>query len=676
MSSPGPAPSGAASPEAPLERPVAASPRAGTLRMLAVAVLAAGVYALALRNGYAIDDEAIVWKNPVVHGFGNLRELLLGPYWQKSGDAYRPLTLLSFAVDWTLFGGSPAAAHAVNLVLHALAAVLVAELVARLGGGTAAAAAAGVLFAVHPVHVEAVANVVGRAEVLATLCVLAACHLYLRGPPRSAGRIAALCALYLLGLGAKEIAVTLPGLLLVLDALAGARERRGPRALLLRNLPLLCALTATLALYLALRVNASGGMLGVGPAPYLVGLSTGGRVATALSLWPEYARLLFWPRDLSADWGPGLLDVVGWSSPRVWLGLALGAAAAAAAWISWRRARWTAAAVLWFAVAALPVSNLPFPAGTLLAERNLYLPSVALAFLLPPLAAAAARERRVVRLAAAGAFALLLALGAARTWRRTPVWASSDTVFAAMVEEHPGLWWVEWKAAAILANHGRADEALPWFASALRKTRYNDMGVDMDYVAVMRGLGRYGETEPVLRHLIRIYPGSVPPYAELAALCIEQGRYAEALGLLERAERIPRWGPLSRVEIRSRRALALDGLGRIDEALADRRETLRHAVVRRHVPPWYHLARLLKQRGDTAAARQALDSARAHVSPGLRGALTLDPLPSLQSTLVRGWGPLPAAPLPAAPGASLPASTGARISPAPSAEETEPEGTG
>ena len=644
---------------------------AAALALVAVAALAA--YALALRNGYALDDETIVWKNPVVHGFGNLRELLLEPYWRKSGELYRPVTLLSFAVDWTLFGGSPAAAHAVNLVLHALAAVLVAELVARLGGGAAAAAAAGVLFAVHPVHVEAVANVVGRAEVLATLCVLAACHLYLRGPPRSAGRIAALCALYLLGLGAKEIAVTLPGLLLVLDALAGARERRGPRALLLRNLPLLCALAATLALYLALRVNASGGMLGVGPAPYLVGLSTGGRVATALSLWPEYARLLFWPRDLSADWGPGLLDVVGWSSPRVWLGLALGAAAAAAAWISWRRARWTAAAVLWFAVAALPVSNLPFPAGTLLAERNLYLPSVALAFLLPPLAAAAARERRVVRLAAAGAFALLLALGAARTWRRTPVWASSDTVFAAMVEEHPGLWWVEYRAGLILASRGRNQEALRWFVSAERKTRYNDIGVGIDYVRVLRALDRGAEGEPVLRHLMRLYPASVPAYVELATLRIEQRRYADALALLARAERIPRAGPLSRLQISDSKALSLDGAGRVDAALREREATLRDPRGRAGVSGWFHYARLLQERGDTAAARQALDSARVRVPPQLRPTLTLDPLPSLQSTFIRGWGPLPAAPLPAPPGANLPTSAGARISPAREAVETDTE---
>ena len=609
------------------------------LALAGVALLAVCVYALALRNGYAIDDERLVWRNPIVHGFGNLRELLFGAYWQKSGELYRPVTLVSFALDWTVFGASPAAGHAVNVLLHAAVAVLVAALVLRLGGGVGPAAAAGAIFAVHPVHVEAVANLVGRSELLAALFVLAACHVYLRGSPRSPGRIAAITVLYLLALGAKEVAVTLPALLLVLAAFRDRAERAGLRTVLRGHVPLLIVSVGALGIYLLLRMQATGAVLGQAPAPYL--LSTSERVATAVSLWPEYARLLLWPSSLSADWGPGLLDPVGWDSPRVWLGLALGAAAVAAAWRSWPRARWTASAVLWFAAAILPVSHLPFAAGTMLAERNLYLPSVALAFLLPPLAAAVARERRVVQLAAAGGFALLLVLGAAKTWRRTPAWASSDAVFAAMVDEHPRLWWVEYKAGLILSSHGRPREALPWLESAMRKTRINDVGVALDWAGVMRTLGHFDATEPVLLHLIEVQPRSVPPYVELAMLRIEQARYADAVALLKQAERVPRWGAESRVEIRHRRAMALDGLGQVDAALADRRETLRDPRMRSGVPAWYHYARLLQERGDTSAARQALDSVRTRILPDLRAAVTLDPLPSLQSTLIRGWGPLP-----------------------------------
>jgi protein O-mannosyl-transferase len=622
-------------------RPAAASARRTDALLLAgVALLALVVYANALRNGYAIDDETIVMRNPVVHGFGRLHDLLLGPYWQKSGDLYRPVTLFTFALDHTLFGASTAAMHAVNVVLHAVAAVLVVLLVRRLGGGAVPAALAGAVFAVHPVHVEAVANLVGRAEVLATLCVLLACQVYLGGSPRSTGRIAAISALYLLGLGSKEIAVTLPGLLLVLDALRRTGEREGPWRILVRNLPLMAALTATLVVYLLLRMQANGALLGLPPAPYFFGISTAQRLATAAALVPEYVRLLLWPRDLSADWGPDLLRVVGWSSPHAWLGVAITIAAAALAVVSWRRARWTAAAVLWIALAIFPVSSLPFPAGTMLAERNLYLASVGLGFLLPPLAAAVARERRVVQMATAVGLGLLLVLGVARTWTRTPVWRSSGTVFQAMVGEHPELWWVDWKAAVILVQRGRPEESIPWFQRALRKTKANGISVDLDYVNTMHNLGRFGETEPLLRHMVAAYPRSVPAYLELAALCVDQARHAEALALIDRAARIPRWGPKSIVEIRNRRAIALDGLGRLDEALAERRATLRDPTVRTSGPAWYHYARLLQERGDTVAARQALDSARVRTDPHLRDLVVLHPLPSLRNALVTGWGPL------------------------------------
>ncbi len=638
----------AVSPDRDAARPLIGNERRRRMLILAgVALLAMLVYANALRNGYALDDESIVWRNPVVHGFGRLHDLLLGPYWQKSGDLYRPVTLFSFALDWTLFGGSTAAMHAVNVLLHALAAVLVAALVLRLGGGAIPAALAGAVFAVHPVHVEAVANLVGRAEVLATLFVLLACHVYVRGSPRAPGRIAAVCALYLLGLGCKEIAVTLPALLLVLDALRARGVRETPWRILVRNLPLLAALTVTLGIFLALRVKANGGLLGLPPAAYFVGISTADRLATAMSLVPEYLRLLLWPANLSSEWGPDLLRVVGWDSPRAWLGVAILAGLAVAAIASWRRGRWIAAALLWTALAIFPVSSIPFPAGTMLAERNLYLPTVGLAFLFCPLVAAVARQRRQVRLAAAGAFALLALLGVMRTWTRTPVWASSRTVFEAMIEEHPHHWWAEWKAAVILANRGRREEALRWFEPALRKTGFNDVSIDLDYVATLRDLGRFPQAEPVLRHLMEVYPRSVPAYLDLASLRIEQGRYAEALALIQAAERIPRWGALSMVEIRNRRALALDGLGRVDAAFADRAWTLRDPVVRANGPPWYHYARLLALRGDTAAARQAADSARARTVPTLREMVRVDPLPSLQDPLVRGWGPIvlsPAAP--------------------------------
>jgi tetratricopeptide (TPR) repeat protein len=580
-----------------------------------------------------------------VRGFTHLHDLLLGPYWPQSTELYRPVTLVSFAIDWALTGGSFAWMHAVNALLHAAAATLVALLVWRLRGGAVAAACAGAVFAVHPIHVEAVANLVGRAEILATLAVLLACHLHLSRGVAAPLRWAGIAVLYVIGLGAKEIAVSLPALLLIVDAVDDRDVRAPAWRLLQRNLGLFAVMGVALLGYLALRSHVLvGDTMGTDAAPYLLGIPASERIATAVRVWPEYLRLMLWPRDLSADWGPNAIVPVGWESPRAWLGVVVGIGLAVSVWASWRGSRWVAAAIAWFGAAVFLVSNLPFAVGVLIAERTLYLPSVALAFLLPPLVDVVARERLVVRRAAAAVFVVLLGLGAWRTWLRTPVWRSSSTVFDAMVEDHPELWWVEWKAGQLLSKAGRIDEALPWYHKALEKTKYNHYVMDMDYASLIMAMGHGPEIEPLLRHAIEQYPESPPAYVYLASLRVERGRYREALALSGEALALPHYGHLLAGEIAHRRALAYDGLGRMDSALVNRRATLADTTLRRTPYVWYHYARLLTLTGDSAGAAAALDSARSRVPPAQRPLLTLHPVPPLLSTRVLGWGRLEAAP--------------------------------
>jgi hypothetical protein len=435
----------------------------------------------------------------------------------------------------------------------------------------------------------------------------------------------------------------------VVDALRGRDERKTMRAILRDNLPLLGVLAVALGGYVLLRGAVTGGLLGAAPAPYLIGIPAARRLATAVRVWPEFLRLLFWPADLSAEWGPDTIRVVGWGSPRVWLGLVAGAAVAACAVLSWRRDRWVAAAAGWFALAVLPVSNLLFVVGVIVSERSLYLPSVALAFLCPPLVAVAARARRETRLAAMAGAAALLLLGAMRTWTRTPDWKSSRTIHAAMMRDHPELWWVHWNAATILVRQGRVAEALPWYRSAMAKVSWNHELMDVGYVLALRDVGRFSEAEPVLRHCVRTFRRAVPPHLLLASLLIDQGRYAEVLPLMDTASRIPRFGPMSIGEIADRVSLAYDGLGEVRPALAARRASLRDPRVRRGIAPWYHYARLLAESGDSARARDALEVAQSHAAPAYRGMLTLSPLPSLQSPFIRGWGSVPPGAPPHAP---------------------------
>jgi protein O-mannosyl-transferase len=604
---------------------------------LAAALLAALVYANALGNGFALDDETIVARHPVLNGGGGVGEVLLAPWWPQPPAMYRPVTLLSFALDRALWGTQPAMFHLTNVLLHAAATGLLVLLLFRLGARPAAAALGGAAFAVHPVHVEAVSNVVGRAEVLAALLVFCAAllHLSRRMPPWA--RACGVGVLYLLALGAKEIALALPALLLLLDALREAPGRVSLRGMARESWMTAVATGVALAAFLLLRRSVIGSAVGAAPAPYLADLSTTERWAAAVGTWPEYLRLLLFPARLSAEWGPDLLPVSGWGDARAWLGLVLGMAVLAGAAAAWNRDRWVSVAILWFAFAVFPISNLPFGAGALVTERSLYLPSAAVAFLAPPLVALAMRAREDARRLAALAAVLVLALGAARTWTRTPTWESTDTVFVAMAEESPELWFVEWRLAKLLSAAGRTDESLEWYAKAQPKVRHNHTAMSVEQAGILVGLGRVDEAERLLVPRLK-KSGDVPAvHVLLSRVRFDQGRYPEALASARTALGLVRHDAGWRAEARHMEALSLDALGRRDEALAAAREAARSPIPRVRRPArWVHYAYLLRLAGDASGAEAALDSARS-AAPGRLDRLRVEAIPGPTHPLARGW---------------------------------------
>ena len=174
---------------------------------LVVAACAVVVYLGALWNRWALDDIPIIYYNPLVHSLSGTWRAFVSPYWPRElgGQLYRPVTIASYALDWRI--GHVTWFHGVNLLWHAAASVMVAVLVRRWSGDSAALVS-GLLFAVHPVHVEAVANVVGRAELMAALFALLAVYAALERD--SVGwSVAALLA----GLLCKENAAVVPGLI-------------------------------------------------------------------------------------------------------------------------------------------------------------------------------------------------------------------------------------------------------------------------------------------------------------------------------------------------------------------------------------------------------------------------------------------------------------------------------
>ena len=438
------------------------------------------------------------------------------------------MTITSFTAEWALWHGSPRGYHAVNILLHALVSLLVLALLARLVSVPAALAGA-VFFAVHPVHVEAVANVVGRSELYAAAAVLGACLLYLdRGevrPVRRALRLGALSLLYLIGLGSKEIAVTLPGVLLVLEV---CRPDAVPlRDRLRRQVPVFLSLGAVLAAYLLLRASVLGTLTGEVPAPALRGLGTGERILTALTAWPQYLRLMVFPRTLSADYAPGVMMAAHSVTPAVILGGLVLLVWVGTAFAAYRAAPTVSAGLAWFLVTILPVSNLLIPAGILLAERTLYLPSVGAALALAGAAelilrtADARRIRYASVLGGVAAAALLV-----RTVERNPTWMSTYVVLNTLAAEHPESFLALRGRASGLAHVGQVDQA----------ARYFDLAVELaphHYGLLTEAAGFYarrrmdGRAEQLLRQAIDVAPGQPTAYRLFAEMRIRQGRGRE-----------------------------------------------------------------------------------------------------------------------------------------------------
>lgn len=445
-------------------RPLLTPARAAFL----AAVIALAVYANAPANGFAYDDVAVIQQDSVVHSLGSIPQLFARTYWRDTTLAlYRPLTTATFAVDWVISDGSAAWFHGANMLWHALATALATLLIAALFGNVAALAG-GVLFAVHPVHVEAVANIVGRAEVIAACFVFGAglAWLRLRGPLR----IAVVALLFALGLLAKESVIALPLLLLLLDAAAGRLRRGGIGEYARSRAGAYVALALVAVAYLLLRGAVLGGIAPTRVDPALeLAQSPVTRVLTALQAWPHYLRLLLFPRTLLADYGPRIIMPVPPLTPAAWLGAVILLAALGWGVIAFGQGRGRAALLLlWVPVALLPVSNLVLPIGVIVAERLLYVPSLAPVAAAGALVALALRRRsELVRAVALVALLLVAGLGAYRTWLRTPEWQSTDHIFAAQLRDRGDNFRLHWHRARTLRVGGHPDEALIAYRTAL-----------------------------------------------------------------------------------------------------------------------------------------------------------------------------------------------------------------
>jgi tetratricopeptide (TPR) repeat protein len=601
---------------------------ASALAVGGAALLAVLVYANSLANGFAYDDVWIIQHRDLVHGFGRLPELLTTDYWPDrfGSGLFRPLTLLTFAIDWWLWGGDPFGFHLVNILLHAAVAAVLTALLLRLFPWWAALAG-GAVFAVHPVHTEAVANVVGRAELLTAFFMISACLIYFarlgREDRLGRARTAAIAVLYVLAMLSKELGVVLPALLLVLDVPKLARGDAGQlRAYARSRAPLILTLAAVLLTYLGARWLVLGAPVeSVPDRVFIPDASIATRFFTMTRVWPRYFHLLFFPTELSADYSPAVILPASQLTMTGVLGIGLVALTVLLAVLGFRRRPEFSMAVAWAAIALLPVSNLVFVAEIVLAERTLYVPSVAVS-IIASLAAVASRPQ--LRSWIVAGLALWVAGGSFVTVRRNPVWKNTDTVFQDMLEHHPEsvrvLWWLgdrhlqrgDWEGAK--ERYYRSLEIWPYQGQYLAELAVH-----------LTDHGELAEAEPIAEQAVAMVPNYLDIHILLGVIRLQRNDAAGVLAAAERARELIGEDAL----IHRLRADAYEQLGEFDSAASAAEEFIRLKGADTTWQDWLRLARLHAAAGDTDAAlralaaseetssadRAALDSLRALLGP-------------------------------------------------------------
>lgn len=386
-----------------------------------VFAVAVGLYLATMRNGFVQDDWAIVARNPAAHSLVAALRAADDPYWPRPSEAglWRPLTIASFALDWTVVGARPGWLHVANGLWHGLAAVLVLAVLGRWMPARAATIAA-LVFATHPVHVEAVAGLVGRAELLVAVALLGA---ILAARNRSWAGALVLAAAAML---AKESGVVVSVAILLycwLDRDVGRPPVWFTAALA----------TVTMAYLMVWRVVGAAATADVA-APF-IGATVGERLAVALPAVFRAAALLVWPAGLSADYGPQVIPVRAGVTGAAVGGLAVIAVVVAVAWCYRRRAPQLAVAAALASLTYLPTSNLLFPSGVVLAERNLYV-AVILPAVLVGMAVGRA-QRAAGRHAGLALAAVVVGLLLIRAAVRLPAWRNDRAYVITLLTEHP-----------------------------------------------------------------------------------------------------------------------------------------------------------------------------------------------------------------------------------------------
>ena len=441
-------------------------------------------------------------------------------------DNWHPLTSISHMIDCQSFGLKPGGHHFTNLLLHAAASVLLFLVLARLTGHVWASGFIAALFAIHPLHVESVAWIAERKDVLSAvffMLTLGAYGWYTRQP--NVGRYLIMSILFACGLMSKAMLVTGPIILLLLDYWPLNRfEKSSATKLLLEKTPLLVlSLLSSIATLLAQQ----------NWEIRLAELPMSWRFANAAIACVVYIWQMIWPAKLSVIY-PHEDTLPLWQSASAAFLLIV---ITVGVFVLRRRRPYLLTGWCWYLIMLLPVLGLIKVGGLAHADRYTYLPEIGLYIAVTFGIVDLAKWWRPAR-AMAAIVAMIVLLGfAARAWSQTQYWRDGETLWRHAIATTADNDLAHFALADFLSKHQRSDEAIAEYQAGLR-IEPNNADAETNLANLLLQEERGEEAIVHYRNALRIEPNSALAHYNLAVGLHRIGRLPEAIAHYKEVLRI------------------------------------------------------------------------------------------------------------------------------------------
>ena len=429
------------------------------LPALVLFLVAIILYIYTVRFDYVLDDQIVITQNDFTKkGFAGIKDIFTTESFQGyfgeqrnlvEGGRYRPLSIASFAVEYQFFGLNKSISHFVNVLLYGLLALVLFRVMSLMFPNKkkkpwfyTLAFVSSLLFVLHPLHTEVVANIKGRDEILSLVGALAALYYVLKFAQNGKtiySLMSAVC--YFLALLAKENALTF---LAIIPLSLYFFTKTTTKKIAFRFLSLL----SISVLYLIIRYQVIGYFLSSGSEitdlmnnPFY-GMSIGERLATAFYTLALYLKLLIFPHPLTHDYYPFQIPIMNWQQLPAIISLLLYLVLGMLALVGLGKKSIISFGILFYLLTISIVSNIPFTVGTFMNERFLFMPSIGFCivlgyFITRQLPVFTKEKTGEINLLSIGVLILFVIGFSTKTLLRVPDWKNRMTLNTSAVKNSP-----------------------------------------------------------------------------------------------------------------------------------------------------------------------------------------------------------------------------------------------